>query len=90
MMNELLGLIGSSLEIGSGSWPPAVKPDTPLVMVVNHPFGIGDGIAILALAEQLKRPYRVLINADFLKIPEMRPHALPIDFSATREAVQPI
>jgi putative hemolysin len=88
MMNELLGLIGCSLEIANGSWPPAVHPDTPLVMIANHPFGIGDGIAILALAEQLKRPYRVLINADFLKVPEIRPLALPIDFSATREAVQ--
>ncbi len=88
MMTELLGLLGSSLEIVNGIWPPAILPHTPLVMVANHPFGIGDGIAILALAEQLKRPYRVLINADFLRIPEMRPYALPIDFSVSREAIQ--
>ena len=88
MMNDLLDLIGTRLSINAPAWPPSLPADTPLVMVGNHPFGIGDGIAMLALAEQLGRPYRVLINADFLRIPEIRPYALPIDFSGTREAIQ--
>ena len=58
------------------------------MIVANHPFGIGDGIAVLALAEQLDRPYRILANSDFLKVPEIRHLALPIDFSETREAVK--
>ena len=71
MMGELLEMIGTTLDINggnanAGTWPATVPPDTPLVMVANHPFGIGDGIAILALAEQLGRPYRILINSDFL------------------------
>jgi len=93
MMNELLRMIGTSLDINGGvpdaaSWPITVPSDSPLVMVANHPFGIGDGIAILALAEQLGRPYRILINSDFLKVPEIRDLALPIDFSETREAIR--
>jgi putative hemolysin len=94
MMTELLRMIGTTLDInGSGrpsdaTWPPAVPCGVPLVMVANHPFGIGDGIAILALAEQLGRPYRILINSDFLKVPEIRHLALPIDFSETREAIK--
>jgi putative hemolysin len=92
MMNELLRMIGTTLEINGGgandAWPITVPPATPLVMVANHPFGIGDGIAVLALAEQLGRPYRILINSDFLKIPEIRHLALPIDFSETREAIK--
>jgi putative hemolysin len=72
----------------SGTWPAAVPSGAPLVMVANHPFGIGDGIAILALAEQLGRPYRILINSDFLKVPEIRHLALPIDFSETRDAIR--
>ena len=55
---------------GSAAWPVAVPADMPLVIIANHPFGIGDGIAALALAEQLDRPYRILINSDFMKVPE--------------------
>ena len=66
-------------------WPPANLPDTPLVIVANHPFGIGDGIAVLSLAEQLGRPFRVMIHKDLLKIREMEPYSLPIDFSETKK-----
>ncbi len=69
-------------------WPPHDIPDTPLVIVANHPYGIGDGIAVLALAEQLGRPFRVIINAELLKIPEMEPYSLPISFDETREAMK--
>lgn len=71
-----------------GAWPPVDLPEGPLVLVANHPFGIGDGVAILSLAEQLGRPFRVLIHVDLLKIQEMQPYALPIDFSETKSAVQ--
>ncbi|MEQ8825283.1 MAG: 1-acyl-sn-glycerol-3-phosphate acyltransferase [Filomicrobium sp.] len=87
-MGEGLDLIDVKLKVHSkSSWPPRVDPKTPLVMIANHPFGIGDGVAALALAEQLKRPFKVLINNDLLRVPEARPYALPIDFSETREAV---
>jgi putative hemolysin len=85
MMGALLDMIGTRLKI-AGAWPVAIAPDTPLVMIANHPFGIGDGIAMLALAEALGRPYRILINNDFMKLPEIRPHALPIDFSGSAQA----
>src|ERR1044072_2812435 len=69
-------------------WPPADLPEGPLVMIANHPFGIGDGIAVLSLAEQLGRPFRVMIHKDLLKIREMEPYSLPIDFSETKDAVK--
>ncbi|MER8553518.1 1-acyl-sn-glycerol-3-phosphate acyltransferase [Mesorhizobium sp. M0976] len=72
----------------AGQWPPANLPDTPLVIVANHPFGIGDGIAVLSLAEQLGRPFRVMIHRDLLKIREMEPYSLPIDFSETKDALK--
>jgi putative hemolysin len=87
MMGALLDMIGTRLDVGAPVWPIGVPPDAPLVIIANHPFGIGDGIALLALAEELDRPYRILINSDFMKLPEIRPHALPIDFAESREAI---
>jgi putative hemolysin len=88
MMGELLEMVGATIELNSPIWPPVLPADAPLVIVANHPFGIGDGIALLALAEQLGRPYRILINSDFMRVPEIRPVALPIDFSGMPEATE--
>lgn len=84
VFQAMLRMVGIELRL-AGAWPPSL-PDTPLVMVANHPFGIADGIAILSLAERLGRPFRVMIHSDLLKVEEMRPYALPVDFSDTREA----
>lgn len=86
VFTEMLSLIEVKLK-ADGQWPPVDIPDTPIVMVANHPYGIGDGIAFLSLAEQLRRPFRVVINNDLLKVPELRPYSLPISFEETKEAV---
>jgi len=87
-IRSLLGLIGVTLEIRAASWPPAVLQGQPLVMVANHPFGILDGLAALSMAEDLGRPFRVLINQELMKVPELGPFALPIDFRETPDAVR--
>ena len=76
------------LEVCRKGPAPAPAPGGPLVIVANHPFGIGDGIAILSLAESLGRPFRVMIHADLLRVSEMASYALPVDFSETREALK--
>ncbi len=86
VFGKMLDLIDVELDI-RGEWPPTVANDRPLVIVANHPFGIGDGIAVLALAEQIGRPFRVLINNELLKVPEMAPYSLPVSFEETKEAV---
>ena len=86
VFRRMMDLINIRLDVAD-QWPPQHLPDTPLVIVANHPFGIGDGIAALALAEQLGRPFRVLINNDLMKVPEIRPYALPVCFDETKEAV---
>ena len=88
VMGDMLQLINIGLNVHGEQWPPKDLPDTPLVIVANHPFGIGDGIAILSLAEQLGRPFKVMINKDLLKVPEIRPYSLPINFDESREAMQ--
>jgi putative hemolysin len=85
VIRPMLDLIDVRLET-RGAWPPALDAAAPLVIVANHPYGIVDGIAALALAEDLGRPFKVLINNDLLKVPEIRPYALAVDFSETREA----
>jgi putative hemolysin len=86
VFSRMLELIDIDLSV-KGNWPPKDLPDTPIVMVANHPYGIADGIAVLALAEQLGRPFKVLINDQLLKVPEMRPYSLPISFEETKEAL---
>ncbi|WP_306117852.1 MULTISPECIES: lysophospholipid acyltransferase family protein [unclassified Roseitalea] len=86
VFTEMLNLIEVRLDAG-GPWPPRDLPDTPLVMIANHPYGIGDGIAFLSLAERLGRPFRVIINNDLLKVPELRPYSLPVSFEETKEAL---
>lgn len=85
---DLLKLINLQVATSDCEWPPKHLPDGPLVMIANHPFGIGDGLAILSLAEQLDRPYRILINNELLKVPEVRPFSLPVDFEETAEALR--
>jgi putative hemolysin len=86
VFSRMLELINIRLDIRS-EWPPRNLPDGPLVIIANHPYGIGDGIAVLAMAEALGRPFRVLINNDLMKVPEIAPFALPISFDETREAM---
>ncbi|EGE55538.1 UNVERIFIED_ORG: putative hemolysin [Rhizobium esperanzae] len=74
-----LDLIDVAIDV-KGHWPLEPVPTEPIVIVANHPFGIGDGIAILALAEQLGRPFKILIYNDLLKVPEMASYSLPISF----------
>ncbi|MEB2843505.1 glycerol acyltransferase [Rhizobiales bacterium RZME27] len=86
VFGKMLDLIDVGMDV-AGEWPPRNLPEGPLVILANHPFGIGDGIASLALAEQLGRPFRVMINNELLKVPEMAPYSLPVSFEETREAL---
>ena len=86
VMQPMLDILEVTLRIKRGSWPPKLDPAVPLIIIANHPFGIVDGFAALALAEKLGRPYRILINKDLLKVPEVRPYSLAVNFEETREA----
>jgi putative hemolysin len=85
VIRPMLDLMRMTFDV-KGVWPPKIGADAPLIVIANHPYGIADGIAALALAEELGRPCRVLINKDLMKVPEIRPYSLPVDFSETREA----
>ena len=86
IIGPALDLIDITVDVASGQWPPTLDTGSPLIVVANHPYGILDGLGTLSLVERLGRPYRVMINRDLMKVPEIRPYSLPIDFSETREA----
>ncbi|MEP5758285.1 MAG: lysophospholipid acyltransferase family protein [Litoreibacter sp.] len=86
--SDLLGLINLNVSVAHGEWPQKALPEGPLVLIANHPYGIGDGLAILSLAEQLGRPFKILINNELLKVPEVRPFSLPVDFEETKQALK--
>lgn len=86
VFGKMLDMINVELSV-AGEWPPRNLPEGPVVMVANHPYGIGDGIAFLALAEQLGRPFRVMINNELMKMPELGPYSLPVSFEETKEAL---
>jgi len=88
VMGDLLKLVNVELSIVSPVWPPVVPNDAPLILVANHPFGIGDGVAALAIAEQLGRPFKVLLHKDLTNVPEVKPYSLPVDFDETKEAMK--
>ncbi|MGO9171583.1 MAG: 1-acyl-sn-glycerol-3-phosphate acyltransferase [Rhodomicrobium sp.] len=87
MWRDALDMIGTRLEINAPADWHARLPDGPLIIIANHPFGIADGIAILSLAERIGRPYRSLLNADFMRLPEVQALGLPVDFNETKEAL---
>lgn len=65
----------------------AVPRKGPLVVVANHPYGVLDGIVIAWLVEKVRRDFLVLTNAVLLQAPELQSVLLPVDFSATPEAL---
>lgn len=58
----------------------------PLLIVANHPFGVVDGLAIMALATQIRPDVKILVHSVLCQPPELKDYLLPIDFSGTSEA----
>jgi len=83
-----LEMLGVELRLHGGSWPPDLAENEPRIIIANHPFGVLDGVAAAALAEQLGRPFKVLVHEAFLRVPEPEPYLLPVDFTESREAIK--
>ena len=88
LWSSALYWLGVSLEMGGEPWPPPVERKERLVVIANHPYGLLDGIAICALAEKLGRPFKILAHSQLMRVPELIPYFLPIDFNETEDAVR--
>ena len=60
----------------------------PLVIVANHPFGVIAGIVLGYLISLVRSDFKILVHSVLCRLPELRPHLLPIDFSETRAALK--
>jgi putative hemolysin len=89
MWSEALKLLQIRLAIKApADWQKSIATGLSTIVIANHPFGIADGLALLALLEQTGRPYRLILHSDIMRVPEVRKVGLPIDFSGTQEALR--
>jgi putative hemolysin len=51
----------------------------PLVAVANHPFGLLDGLILIALLQRIRPDVRVFGNFLLWRIPELRETIIPVD-----------
>lgn len=72
----------------SGSGLDAIPQQGPLVVVANHPYGVVDGLVLGYLISRVRPDFRIIVNSVLYRLPEIRHHFLPIDFSETREALR--
>lgn len=66
----------------------AIPQEGPVVLVANHPYGVLDGIVMCHLISKIRPDFRVLANSVLWKAEEMQRCLLPIDFSASKEALR--
>lgn len=58
----------------------------PLLIIANHPFGVLDGLGIMAMATRIRPDVKILVHSLLCQPPETKQYLLPIDFSGTRAA----
>ena len=66
----------------------AIPQHEPLIFIANHPFGVVDGIVFGHMVKQKRKDFKFLVNAVLCREKVLNHYFLPIDFAATKEALQ--
>jgi putative hemolysin len=59
-----------------------VPASGPLLVVANHPHGALDGLVLAQVLRRVRPDVKLLGNELLARIPEMRPHVIPVDVFA--------
>lgn len=77
---------GLSLDVVAGSLAD-IPRSGPVIFIANHPYGILDGLMLGHMMSRTRGDFKILANAVFNRAPDLHRHLLPIDFSATKDAL---
>ena len=58
------------------------------IVVANHPFGLLDGLIICSIICDIRKDYKILINAEVSQVDQIREYLLPIKFSTVTEDIK--
>lgn len=78
---------GLSLEVVGGSLD-AIPRSGPLITIANHPYGILDGLILGHIMARTRGDFRILAHRVFRKAEELNRIILPVNFDATKDAIQ--
>lgn len=84
VMSERYGL---SLQIVGGSLDN-IPATGPLITIANHPYGILDGLMLGHIMARTRGDFRILAHRVFRKAEELNRIILPVNFDATKDAIQ--
>jgi putative hemolysin len=76
---QALATLDVAVDTGADAALSRVPADGALLVVANHPHGALDGLALASLLRQVRSDVKLLGNQLLCRIPEMRPHVVPID-----------
>ena len=58
------------------------------IVVANHPFGLLDGLIICSIICDIRKDYKILINAEVSQVDQIREYLLPIKFSKVKADIK--
>ena len=66
----------------------AIPKTGPVLIVVNHPNGVLDGLVIGQLLQSVRPDFKILAQSVFMQVDALAPNILPVSFGETDDATK--